>query len=350
MDLSFLSMFDISLVIIIFLLILLVFFLLLRPKKDDLSIKLLQDQIINLQKLLDIKLNSTNFNIWKTLETNQKITSEATKKIEEITKKLSSLEETNNKIKNIWEQLKWLEDILKNPKQRWILGEYFLENLLKNIFSPKDYSLQYKFSSWEIVDAVIFVRDKIIPIDSKFSLENYNNILSSKDDLEIEEYKKKFKNDLKLRIDETSKYIKPEEGTLDFAFMFIPSEAIYYDLLINKIWTWDLLEYAFKKKKVIIVSPTSFYAYLQTVMQWLKAFEIEKKAKDIIKQVESLSKHLMAYENSFSKLWNSLSISVNHYNNSLKEFKKIDKDITKITKKEEKILGDNNLLINNIEK
>jgi DNA recombination protein RmuC len=132
------------------------------------------------------------------------------------------------------------------------------------------------------------VKDKIIPIDSKFSLENYNKILEEKDELKREIYLKDFRTDLKKRIDETSKYIRPEEGTMEFAFMFIPSEGIYYDLLVNKVGTLkansvDLIEYAFKEKKVIIVSPTSFYAYLQTVLQGLRALQIEENALEIRK-------------------------------------------------------------------
>ena len=335
MDLSLITMFDISLVIIILILIVLVFFLITKPsRRDETSLKMLQNQLFHLNQTIDKNLSKSNENIWRTLETNQKISSEATKKIEEITKKLSSLEETNNQIKNIWTQLQWLEKILQNPKQRGILWEYFLEQVLKNVLAPNNYSLQYSFKSWDIVDAVVFVGENIIPIDSKFSLENYNKIINS-DDKNIKEiYEKQFKFDLKKRIDETSKYIKPEEGTLDFAFMFIPSETIYYDLLTNKSGGSDLLEYAFKEKKVIIVSPTSFYAYLQTVLQWLKALVIEQKAKDIAKQVSKLARHLEVYEQTFEKLGNSLGTTVNHYNNSYKEFKKIDKDIVKITGEE----------------
>ena len=255
---------------------------------------------------------------------------------EDITKKLASLEETNKQIKDIWWQLEGLESILKNPKQRGILGEYFLESVLKNILPPENYKLQYGFKNGEVVDGAIFIKEKIIPIDSKFSLENYNKILDSTTKEQKAIFEKEFRNDLKKRIDETSKYIRPEENTMEFAFMFIPSEWIYYDLLVNKVGsmkvnTTDLIEYAFKEKKVIIVSPTSFYAYLQTVMQWLRALKIEEAAKDIQKQVEKLWRHLNSYEEYIQKLWGSLGTTVSHYNNAYKEFGKIDKDIVKIT-------------------
>ena len=144
-----------------------------------------------------------------------------------------------------------------------------------------------------------------------------------------------FKKDLKNRIDETSKYIKPAENTLDFAFMFIPAEGIYYDLLINqsgglKINTHDLIEYAFKEKHVIIVSPTSFLAYLQTVLQGLRALQIEESAKEIRKRVEELGKHILAYDDYLKKLGNNLSTTVNSYNHAYKEFNKIDKDVIRI--------------------
>jgi DNA recombination protein RmuC len=160
--------------------------------------------------------------------------------------------------------------------------------------------------------------------------------LDTTDPVERENLEKLFKQDLKNRIDETSKYIKPEMGTMDFAFMFIPSEAIYYDLLINKVGTVKtntraVIEYAFRDKKVIIVSPTSFLAYLQTVLQGLKAMKIEETAKEIQANVEKLGRHIIAYDEYFQKLGNSLSTTVNHYNAAYKELKKIDKDVIKIT-------------------
>jgi len=235
-----------------------------------------------------------------------------------------------------------LENILTNPKQRGILGEYFLETLLKNVLPPDNYKMQYKFKDGEIVDAVIFVKDKVIPVDSKFSLENYNKIVAEKDPTERERLEKQFKQDLKNRIDETAKYIRPNEGTMDFAFMFIPSEGIYYDLLVNqvgavKVNTRDLIEYAFKDKHVIIVSPTSFFAYLQTVLQGLRALQIEKSAQMIRTNVEKLQKHLLSYEEYMQKLGNNLGTTVNMYNSAYKEFKKVDKDVTKITGSEEKV-------------
>lgn len=255
--------------------------------------------------------------------------------IRDVTDRLARLDETNRQVVGFADQLKSLQDILKNPKQRGVLGEYYLEETLKNVLPPNSYQMQYKFKDGEIVDAVVFVKEKIIPVDSKFSLENYERIINERDADRRLELEKLFKQDLKNRIDETSKYVRPNEGTMDFAFMFIPSEAIYYDLLVNKIGavtisTRDLIDYAFKDKHVIIVSPTSFLAYLQTVLQGLRALQIEESAKEIRKNVEQLAKHLLTYESYIQKLGTHLGTTVQTYNTAYKEFKKVDKDVLKI--------------------
>jgi DNA recombination protein RmuC len=296
--------------------------------KNDQGLLLLQNQLNELTRTLGSGLAETHRAV-------QTQFGESTKIIQEVTEKLTKLDETNKQVIGFTEQLQNLEDILKNPKQRGVLGEYYLETVLKNVLPPGGYEMQYKFKDGTIVDAVVFVKEKIIPIDSKFSLENYNRIASESDPTERERLEKIFKQDLKNRIDETSKYIKPTEGTMDFAFMFIPAEAIYYDLLVNqvgviKISTRDLIEYAFREKHVIIVSPTSFLAYLQTVLQGLRALQIEETAKEIRERIEELHKHLISYDSYMQKLGNNLGTTVNMYNQAYKEFKKIDKDIIKI--------------------
>jgi DNA recombination protein RmuC len=232
-------------------------------------------------------------------------------------------------------QLQSLENILKNPKQRGILGEYFLETLLGNVLQPNQYKMQYKFPDGDIVDAAIFYRDKIIPIDAKFSLEKYNKIMIEADSKLREQLEKDFRNDVKNRIEETAKYIRPKEGTTEFAFMFIPAEGVYYNLLIYNVGsvqvsTKDLIEYAFRKH-VIIVSPTSFFAYLETVLQGLKAQKVEENIKDILNRVHDLDKHIQNYDEFLQKLGKNLSATVSSYNYAAKEFKKIDKDVFRLT-------------------
>ena len=302
-------------------------------QQDDTGFKLLLQQMNELTRTVDAKLGESSKEINQSMRHQA---SEATKIIQEVTEKLTRLDETNRQVVGFTEQLEELQDILKNPKQRGILGEYYLEALLKNILPAGGYQMQYGFPDGTIVDAAVFIKDKVIPVDSKFSLDNYNRLAGEKDPVRKAEYEKQFVNDLKLRITETAKYIQPENGTMEFAFMFIPHEAIYYDLLVNNVGSTDknaenLIQRAASKYKVIIVSPTSFLAYLQTVLQGLRALQIEETAKDIVKRVGELGKHLKSFEDYHAKLGNALSTAVNHYNASGKEFKKLDKDVMRIT-------------------
>jgi DNA recombination protein RmuC len=255
--------------------------------------------------------------------------------VADVTQRLAKLDETNRRVVDVADELKTLQNVLQNPKQRGVFGEYYLESVLDNILPPKNFQMQYKFADGDIVDAVVFLeKGQILPIDSKFSLENYNRMVGENDKAKRAQLLASVRTDLKGRIDETSKYIRPDENTMDFAFMFIPSESLYYDLLIGDVGTGssarDLIEYAFRDKKVIIVSPTSFMAYLQTVLQGLRSLQIEQQAKEIQVRVGQLGRHISAYDSFMQKLGNSLGTTVGHFNTAHKELKKIDKDIVKI--------------------
>ncbi len=320
---------------------------LLLNKKDNSSdhTQILKQDIIGLQQLISQtqahmgdRIDQNNTAMQASL---QKQISESSRLISDVTERLTKLDETNKRVVDVADELKTLQNVLQNPKQRGVLGEYYLLTVLENVLPKDRYKMQYKFKNGDIVDAIIKLeKNKILPIDSKFSLENYNRLIEEKNKEKREVLIKQFKQDLKARIDETSKYVRPDEGTMDFAFMFIPSEAIYNDLLINKIGladtsSRDLIEYAFRDKQVIIVSPTTFMAYLQTVMQGLRSLQIEDQAKEIQKRVGMLGKHIKTYEQFMNKLGNSLGTTVNHYNNAHKELKKIDKDVVKIAGTEE---------------
>jgi len=306
-----------------------------KKEQNDTGLQLILQQLNELSRTVDNKIGESNKQVNESLRFHS---SESNKIIRDVTEKLTKLDETNKQVISFADQLQNLQDVLKNPKQRGILGEYYLETVLKNVLPPGSYQMQYPFPDGTIVDAVVFVKDKIIPIDSKFSLENYNKMAEENNVAEKKKLETIFVNDLKNRITETAKYIQPSKGTTDFAFMFIPHEAIYYDLLTNKVGAVNindnenenLIQRAAGKYKVIITSPTSFLAYLQTVLQGLKALKIEESAKEIIKKVEDLGKHLKSFDEYHDKLGNSLSTVVNHYNASGKELKKIDKDILKI--------------------
>lgn len=315
-----------------------------KPEDENSGLKLLLEQMNFLSKTVDEKMRHNSAMIQDSMKSQF---SESQKMIKDVTVGLTKLDETNRQVVSFADQLQNLQDIFKNPKQRGIIGEYYLETLLKNVLPPDSYKMQYGFKDGSIVDAVVFVKDKIIPVDSKFSLENYNRIVEEKNPAEKERLQKLFENDLKNRIVETAKYIKPGEDTMDFAFMFIPHEAVYYDLLINRVGASgeeNLIQRAAGKYRVIIVSPTSFLAYLQTVLQGLKAMQIEETAKDIIKRVGELVMHLKKYSDSHEKLGRSLGTVVNQFNDSSKEFKKIDKDVMRITDKEKGIGFDVDLI------
>ncbi|MCL2451707.1 DNA recombination protein RmuC [Candidatus Saccharibacteria bacterium] len=282
----------------------------------------------NLRKTFDEKLDKTQESMTAQLHSSSKIVSD-------ISTRLTKLDETNKRVVDVAEELKTLQNVLTNAKQRGGLGEYYLESVLGNVLPPNVWEKQYHFKNGESVDAIVRLKDgKILPIDSKFSLENYNRMVEAKTKAEREKLNANLRRDLKSRIDETAKYIRPTEDTMDFAFMFIPSEALYYDVIINDVGqggsSRNLIDYAFNEKKVIIVSPTTLLAYLQTVMQGLRSLEIEEQAKEIQKRVRQLGQHLDKYEEYLGKLGNSLGATVNHYNAAHKEFAKVDKDVVKI--------------------
>ena len=264
----------------------------------------------------------------------------SSKIIQEVTEKLTTLDQTNKQVLDFSSQLKNLQGILQNPKQRGVLGEYWLETLLSNVLPPDAYKMQFQIGTDEntkavlIADAVIFVRDQIIPIDAKFSLENFNRMMAEDNKEQREKYEKELKADVKRRIDETSKYIQPQNGTLGFAFMFIPAEGVYYSLLnaevgssINSI---NLIEYAFEKH-VLMVSPTSFFAYLQTVLLGLRELQLEKSTHDILKRVAQLGKHIHQYADLHDRVGKNLATVVNQYNLSSRELSKVDTDVHKLT-------------------
>ncbi|HMS49991.1 MAG TPA: DNA recombination protein RmuC [Candidatus Saccharibacteria bacterium] len=319
---------------------------------DQTATQLIKTDITELSKSVTLLKDSLHSQISDRLDKNQEMMrtsimqqfKESSKLIGEVATRLTKLDETNKRVVNVADELKTLQNVLQNPKQRGVLGEYYLSQVLENVLPPDRFKLQYKLGKDDhgkdlICDAVVILdKGKLLPVDSKFSLENYNRLVEETDKTQREIHAKAFKADLKNRIDETAKYIRPAEGTMDYAFMFIPSEAIYYDLLINKVGATntsarDLIEYSFREKNVIIVSPTTFMAYLQTVLQGLRGLQIEEQAKEIQLRVGQLGKHLSVYEQFMQKLGGSLGTTVNHFNAAHKELKKIDKDVVKIAQK-----------------
>ena len=296
--------------------------------QDGNSLLLIQQQINQITKAVDEKLSESNKNVQEQFKHSVDI-------IKNVTEQLVKLDATSKQVVGFADQLQKLQNTLTNPKHRGNLGEYFLDSILKDVFQPNQYQLQYQFKNGDKVDAAIFFGEKIIPVDSKFSMENYTRIIEESDPVRRIELENEFKNDLKKRIDETSKYIRPSENTMEFALMFIPAEGVFYDLLINKVGavkvnTRSLLEYAAREKKVHIVSPTTFYVTLQAIWQGMNAFAIQERTKEILSNVGTLQKHILAYEDFMKKMGNNLSTTVNSYNTAYKELGKIDKDVVKL--------------------
>ncbi len=313
------------------------YFLLKKPATDNSTLMLKQDLTqlsenvsklqTGLQKQFTEQLGQSNKQMTAQFQASAKI-------ITDVTKKLTELDRTNKNVGDIASELKTLQNVLQNPKQRGVIGEYYLEQILKNMLPPGAYQLQYNLGDGQVVDAVIKLDDKLLPIDSKFSLENYNRLVDAKTE-EKPALERAFKEDLKKRIDETAKYIKPGKGTLNQALMFVPSEAIYYDLLANKVGLGkvsgrSLMQYAAGDKKVTIVGPSTLSAMMQIIIQGLRSMEIHKDTEQIRKNIEALSKHLVAHNGYMQKLGNSLGTTVGHYNTTYKELGKIDRDIVKI--------------------
>lgn len=319
----------------------------LRDLKQSSAVDLLKSDVTelsrsigSLQQSMGASIERSNTSIQTSV---QKQLGESARLVADVTQRLTKLDETNRRVVDVAEELKTLQNVLQNPKQRGVFGEYYLESVLENVLPAKQYVMQYGFSDGQIVDAAIFLdKGKILAVDSKFSLENYNRMVNEGDKTEKAKLLAKVRLDLKGRIDETSKYIRPAEDTMDFAFMFIPSESLYYDLLIGSVGAGssarDLVEYAFRDKRVIIVSPTSFMAYLQTVLQGLRSLQIEEQAKDIQVRVGKLGQHIGKFEEYMHKLGSALGTTVNHYNAAHKELSKVDKDIVKVTGTSERVV------------
>lgn len=316
----------------------------LQKKKEEAgegeTVRLLLQQLNDIKNTVHDKLSAQDKSLHaqtKSLtESQHKLYADSHKLIESVTRKLTELESTNKRVVGFAEQMQSLENILKNPKHRGVLGEYFLEALLSSLLPPNLYTMQYKFQNGDMVDAAIFIKDQIIPIDSKFSLEKYNAIMQCTDHEKREKLEKEFRGDVKKRIDETAKYIRPEENTMQFAFMYIPAEGVFHSLLGSSVGvsvnTQNLIEYAFSKK-VILVSPASFVAYLQTVLQGLNQLKIEQGFKEIQKNMIQLGKHILAFDEKMKKMGAHLGTTVSMYNQSYQELKKIDKDVYKLSEK-----------------
>lgn len=317
----------------------------LKELKSSSAVELMKSDVTELsrtmsqlQQAMGDKLERNNMAMQTSM---QKQLSESARLVADVTQRLAKLDETNRRVVDVADELKSLQNVLANPKQRGVLGEFYLKQILENMLPPGTFELQYKLGEGMIVDAVIRLDDKLLPVDSKFSLENYNRLVEAKPE-DRPALEKAFKDDLKRRIDETAKYINAKKGTLAQALMFIPSEAIYYDLLANKVGAAgvngrDLMQYAAVDKRVTIVGPSTLSAMLQIISQGLSSLEIQKDTEIIRKNVEQLGTHMRGFDQYMQKLGNSLGTTVGHFNNAHKQLARVDKDVVKVAGGIEKV-------------
>jgi len=227
---------------------------------------------------------------------------DTTKVFGEVKERLGELTQRTKEIQEVGKNISGLQDILRAPKFRGGFGELLLERLLADILPRDNYSLQYRFQNGETVDAVIRIGGNLVPIDSKFPLEDFERIVTAESEQEKVALRRQFTRTIKGHIDDVTKYILPDENTFDFALMYIPAENVYYETVLrgqaeeSEIYSYSL------QKRVIPVSPNSFYAYLQVIILGLKGLHIEKTARDILGHLGRLQGDLQDFQEDYSTL------------------------------------------------
>lgn len=304
---------------------------LLREKKEDQSLLLMQQQIDQLRiqlsqaldnnaQLVQQQLGQVLGNVNERLKENGEILERthqslgerldnAARVVGNVQKSLGGLEEANRKIYDVGKDIASLQEILRAPKLRGGLGEFFLEDLLAQILPAQHFIVQHAFKSGERVDAVIKLGSSLVPVDSKFPLENFKRTLEAANDDERSRTKRQFISDVKKHVDAiASKYILPDEGTYDFALMYIPAENVFYETIIkdDSEGERNLSQYALSKR-VIPVSPNSFYAYLQAIVLGLKGMKVEERAKEIIQYLSRLRGDFGKFRDDFGLLGKHLN-------------------------------------------
>jgi DNA recombination protein RmuC len=216
-----------------------------------------------------------------------------------------------------------LERVLSAPKLRGGFGETQLENLLASVFAREQFNIQYKFASGDVADAVLHFPQGIVAIDSKFSLENFRRIAEADTDAGKKAARREFLKDVRKRIDEIAvRYIRPAEGTMPFALMYIPAENVYYEAIIRDEDENDLYSYCVQKR-VMPVSPNSLYAYLQTILVGLNSMRISQRAEGILRELQSLEVELEKFDDVYGKLGTHLRNAARSYDDSTREFARI---------------------------
>ncbi|MCK5235570.1 MAG: DNA recombination protein RmuC [Deltaproteobacteria bacterium] len=258
----------------------------------------------------------------------------AAKVVGDVSKKLGELGKATEQLFSVGKDIASLQEILRAPKLRGELGEFFLGDLLEQILPRANFSLQHTFKSGTRVDAIIKLSEGIVPVDSKFPLENFRRIVGAHDSTEKKAAKRKFIKDVKTRIDEIAdNYILPDEGTFNFALMYIPAENVYYETIIKDEEFGDesqISTYAFSKR-VVPVSPNSFYAYLQTILLGLRGLEISKQAKEILSHLEGLSNDYDKFTSDFDVLGKHITNTRSKYEDAQKKADRFGEKLSRVS-------------------
>ena len=315
------------LVLIIFLIVVgggLVLFWLRKTKVDEKQSDSIRDLERRLTDLMSGQL--------KEIRDSQSGVSKAmTDQISSFTKEATQIREELKQVQESVKDVSSFQEIFKSPKLRGQWGEASLEHILSQHFPEELYKRQYLFSSGEQVDSILKLPNgRVLPIDSKFPSENFAKMVEAGSDSEKLVFQKKFVEDVKNRINEiTSKYILPSEGTTDFALMYIPAEAIYYEVVNNIGKDFDLTNYAWSKK-VILTSPNTIYLALRTIEHWFKDTQISRRTQDILKRLSKINQDAAKLMNDFRKLGGHLRSASSAYDNSEKRLNLFSDKVEKL--------------------
>ena len=309
---------------IIAIILIIITFIFLYLKIEELKksepLRLLQEQLSQLRMEISQNLQNTSSQINLRLD-------KAAEFISSVSEKIGGVQEATKRVMELSEDMKKLEDLLKPPKLRGELGETLLTKILEEILPKEHFEIQYQFKTGKRVDAIIKIGEKIVPIDSKFPLESFYKIMEAKDEKERNIFKNEFIRNVKNHIDNIKKYILPEEGTFDFALMYIPAENVYYETILNN----EIFNYSLKNK-VIPVSPNTFHAYLMVILYGLRGLKIEEKAKEILAAlsgIENLTKELRELFNTATR---QLNQSKNNFDEVDRKLRELETRLTLISR------------------
>jgi len=295
------------------------------------NIGLLAQQLEALRAAQD----KTTENLQKSLQTGQTNLNQSLQSSQQVLSRLNTqigeLQGTNKQMLQVGTEVRRLQDILTSPKLRGQMGEWSLKNLLENILPKDSYQLQYTFRDGKVVDALIKMADYSVPIDAKFPLPSFEAMQRAQTDDEKARLRKQFLKDITIHIDKiASDYIRPAEGTLDFALMYIPAENVYYETIVKYADdVKDILQYS-QDKKVIPVSPNLLYAYLMTVVMGLHGLQIEKQAAEIRQNLKKLNASFGSFGESWEILGKHLKNAYGQYDEGQKKLDRFGLQLNQI--------------------